>query len=117
MRKRLLLVLALLAIAPGYVVLSVTAPKYRLNWETLDQIDVGMSEKEVQAILGGPPTALEIFGRPDGDFTIMKIWRDRGAFVGLLFYEGKLREGGHILQVPQATLIERLARRLGMVGW
>ena len=54
MRKRLLLILAWVAsvLLAGYVTLRLTAPRHRITEENIEAIKEGMTEKEVEAILG-----------------------------------------------------------------
>jgi HAMP domain-containing protein len=71
MRKRVLLTLALLAavLLGGYLVLWVTAPRQRINAATTAQVRAGMTEREVEHLLGGPA----------GDYRTGAVTLDRGA--------------------------------------
>ncbi|HMF16621.1 MAG TPA: hypothetical protein VKE98_05405 [Gemmataceae bacterium] len=55
-RKRLLLMFGCLAavLFVGYVALLLTRPRHRITQENVEAIEIGMLEKEVEAILGGP---------------------------------------------------------------
>lgn len=55
-RKRLLLILGCLAsvLLAGYVTLRLTAPRHRITGENIEAIREGMTEEEVEAILGAP---------------------------------------------------------------
>src|SRR5687768_7409723 len=66
MRKRLLTTLAVLAVllAGGYLTLWWTAPRHNISQAGFDAIQLGMTQEEVEAILGGPPG---IYGRKDPD--------------------------------------------------
>jgi hypothetical protein len=57
MRKRLLLSVGLLAalLLGGYLLLWLTAPRVVVTQETLAKMHVGMTEAEVEELLGGPP--------------------------------------------------------------
>jgi outer membrane protein assembly factor BamE (lipoprotein component of BamABCDE complex) len=47
--------LALIAVVGLWLIAWWLAPENRMSWETFEQIEVGMSEDEVIAILGVPP--------------------------------------------------------------
>jgi outer membrane protein assembly factor BamE (lipoprotein component of BamABCDE complex) len=56
MRKRLLILLVCLisVLLAGYVTLRLTAPRHRITEENFAAIQKGMTEEEVEAILGAP---------------------------------------------------------------
>jgi hypothetical protein len=56
MRKRLLLILGCLAsmLLAGYVTLRLTAPRHRITKETIEKIQKGMTEEEIEAVFGVP---------------------------------------------------------------
>jgi len=53
-RKRLLLIFGCLAavLLAGYATLWLTAPRHRITKESYDAIQIGMTEQEVEAVLG-----------------------------------------------------------------
>jgi hypothetical protein len=57
MRKRLLLSLGLLGLVllGGYLLLWLTAPRHRVSQLGWQQIEAGMTQEEVERVLGGPP--------------------------------------------------------------
>jgi hypothetical protein len=56
-RKRVLFLAGCVAavLVASYLALRWAAPRHHINKEGFDAIRVGMSEQEVEAILGGPP--------------------------------------------------------------
>ena len=77
-RKRLFTVAALIAglaaaLLPVPVVVSVLSPHPRINREVFDRIEIGMTRREVEVLLGAPP----------GDYTTGLTFAD-GASVGAI---------------------------------
>lgn len=94
MRKRLLILLVCLVsmLLAGYVMLWLTTPRHRITLDAIEAIDVGMTEKEVEVILGAPAgnysslnsvEAAELLGCYDkpGD----KRWVSEKLCVGVRF--------------------------------
>jgi hypothetical protein len=70
MRKRLLLILGCLVsvLLAGYGTLRLTAPpQHRITEENIAAIKLGMTEKQVEAILGGP-AGIYAFGAVTGHY-------------------------------------------------
>jgi hypothetical protein len=80
MRKRLLLGLGLLALVllGGYLVLWLTAPSHRITAEAAAKIRAGMTEQQVEGLLGGLAgvyvTTTVVFVYPNSEGTGSTIW-------------------------------------------
>jgi hypothetical protein len=137
-RKRLLLVFVCLAavLLAGYVTLRLTAPEHRITQENILAIQIGMSEKQVEAILGvragdyypvtpggGSRLIGEFFGphwlsrsnlakKPGG-----KYWIGENAAVWVRFDESAHAVeiwNGVTWAVREESFLDKLRRWLGM---
>lgn len=64
------------------------------QWDTARQIKAGMSEQEVQALMG-PPYLVQ--SKPDG---LVWVWSHAGAFSGVKTVSVVFRDG-KVVQAPQ----------------
>jgi hypothetical protein len=135
MRKRLLLMLGCVAslLLAGFVTLGLTAPKHRITRENFDDIREGMTEKEVEAILGaragvysslcqtgvypigrcGDPVLGIDLGKSRGG----KEWVTKAFSVYVLFDEnGRVAKtyGGDGLLNENGSFLDKFRRWLGM---
>lgn len=122
MRRLLLLAgVAVLGIVTFLVDLSMR-PRVRINQESFDRIQIGMTQLEVEEILGGPPDRYT--GRR-GTFSVaidsmssQKQWiGDEGTIYVQLSWDRRKREPGRVqhkdfLPAQPETLGERLDRTL-----
>jgi hypothetical protein len=73
-----------------------------------DSIQVGMTEREVEALLGGPATRV-VFETPDGP---VKDWVGPKCSVGVAFSEGRVQFPPFYYK--KSTLLDRTLERLGL---
>jgi hypothetical protein len=73
-----------------------------------DSIQVGMSEKEVDVILGGPATRV----RSGASDSVIKEWTGHGCFVEILFWDGEVLSRPFYYKKP--TLLDRAMAWLGL---
>jgi hypothetical protein len=133
--KRLLLILACVAaiLLAGYGTLRLTAPPHRITWESIERIQEGMSEANVECILGVPAGdysstehgATFVLGEGGYRRQVVqgrdllqggaKVWvGDRGA-VWLTFDASKRVSGIRIgLVESEESFLDKLRRWLGM---
>jgi hypothetical protein len=125
MKNRLLLILFCLAFAAIYAFCWLTAPRHRITEENFARIKEGMTEKEVESILGVPAGNYETKKRmplPAHDLFVptvpceTKVWEGNGLVITIWFdAEGKVfhsRIGGWSSEEP--TFLDMLRRLLGM---
>lgn len=135
MAKRKLLVVGLalsVLVAVALVIVGVwpkgnPQPRARLQVENYDQIQIGMSQSEVEALLGGPPgnygqhadggwmMTLEGYISPTG--SVERIWCDDSTRHEIYFDKkdcvvGRHKRAGY-QQTPRESLFEWLKRSLG----
>jgi hypothetical protein len=126
MRKCVVLMLGLLGavLLGGYLVLWLTAPRHRVSHLGWEGIEVGMTQTEVEQVLGGPPgnyasTPYGIMRRqivPQGA-TSLKEWRGEEGVIDVWFgLDGKVVDAYWVeLGYPiHESLLTRLRRWLGI---
>lgn len=134
-RKRLLLISGCAAaiLLAGYMTLRLTAPRHRITGDTIHAIDKGMTEREVEAILGAPAGDYSAGKRGglfinkhrvrDGDLTgpeMVKMWGGKywvsdETSVWVRFNEaGKVEETWPGWVAYNDSFLTKLRRWLGM---
>jgi hypothetical protein len=121
MRKRLLLLLGC-----GVFVLLVvwlTFPRYRINRESFKQIEVGMTEREVESLLGGPAgnhsgyiiihggrhMALESLGKETAE---IRTWVGDEAVIVLGFNKQGAVVWKQLIGMAREPLVDKIRRWL-----
>jgi len=136
-RKRLMLIIVCLAavLLAGYVTLWLAAPKHRITWDNICDIKKGMTQEEVENVLGVPPGIYSSY--PTGHYVFSdKLWGKLGPATGKDFikkFGGKewVRDGvsayvlfdengraadiqGGLCLVGNESFLAKLRRWLGM---
>ena len=123
-RKRLLLILGCLAavLLAGYATLLVTGPRHRISEGNFAAIEKGMTEKEVEAILGasagdyssGKVIVLIVGALQEDEGT--KEWVGDDCCVAVRFQDGRVVETTCWPVAPmfEESFVTKLRRWLGM---
>jgi hypothetical protein len=129
MRKRLLLMLGCVAavLLAGYMTLRLTGPRHRITEENIKLIKKGMTEEEVEAILGSKAGSI-----PDGtlhapnsltvdsiDTRSSKHWVGKDVDVSVGFdADGRVTSVTQLFILDRSdrpeTILDKLRRWLGM---
>jgi outer membrane protein assembly factor BamE (lipoprotein component of BamABCDE complex) len=127
MRKRVVLILVVLAIAllGGYLLLWATAPTDSITADNAAKIYEGMTEPDVEQVLGGPAGVYHPDGETwawvleNGRITIghrRKIWVGRAGGIRVHFDEGGRVAVSQWVDGPERSLdlLAKLRRWLGI---
>jgi hypothetical protein len=93
-RKRLLLILGCITavLLAAYATLWLTRPNHKITDVNIDAIKVGMTEREVKALLGGSGKALA-WGKTNGEWQVCKEWMGDELYLQIIFDEqGRVQE-------------------------